>query len=128
MRLTTFLIVVLFSLTLQAEEIFAVKEGKNRFSYYIQDAEDPGLYYKSGVKTPRMALRPTPFIKIAFAPGTDPDAVTTPYALRRFRSYPDFNLYEAPSPTEAVAIASRIWEAPGVRFAVPVFERRKELK
>lgn len=128
MRILILIILWLSTLSLWASEIFAVKEGPDRFSYYVQDSSDPGLYYKSGVRTSPMALRPTPFIKIAFIPEADPDAIMTPYSLRLVKAYPAFRLYEALSPQEAVAIASKIWEEPGVRSAVPLFERKKQLQ
>jgi len=128
MRLIALVIPFLFAVSLPGEEVFAVKEGENRFSYYIQDDKDAGLYYKSGIKTPQTALRPTAFLKIAFLPGTEPDPIISSYSLRYIKSYPSYTLYEAPSPQESVAIASKIWEEKGVRFAIPFFERKKQLK
>lgn len=126
---TIYLITSLLLSTILADEtVFAIKEETDRFSYYVQDTDTPGVYYKSGVRTSRMALRPTPFVKIAFDTGTEPGGIVALYSLTPVRSYPGFTLYEAPSPGEAVDIASRIWEEPGVRSAVPVFGREKRLK
>ena len=128
MRLRSLLILTFATLSLFGQEVFAVKEGENRFAYYVQDETDPGLYYKSGVKTAQTALRPTPLIKIAFDQGIEPEALLTPYDLRLIKTFASYSLYEASSPQKSVAIASRIWETTGIRYAVPLFERKKELK
>ncbi len=128
MRILFLITLLIFSTVLNAQEVFVVKEGVNRFSYFTRDADDPALFYLSGVKTPRTALRPTPFIKIAFDAESDPENIITAYPLSLRKSYPGFALYEAPSPQQVMNVASKIWEEPGVRFAIPVFVREKQLK
>lgn len=118
----------IFSTLVQATEPFAVKTGENRFSYYLQDADDPGIFYKSGVTAPGTACRPTGFIKVAFLENSDNESIASRYSLELYQNYPGFALYLAPSPNDAMPIAAAIWEEPGVRFAVPLCEQKKRLQ
>ena len=116
------------SVLAQAAEPFAVKTGDNRFSYYVQDDNDPGVFYKSGLTATGAACRPTGLIKIGFLENSDSESIASRYSLELYQSYPGFILYLTPLPKDAMPIAAAIWEEPGVRFAVPLCEQKKRLQ
>lgn len=125
---TILTLLFILSTLARAAEPFAVKTGENRFSYYVRDADDPGLFYKSGVTAPGAVCRPTGFIKVGFLESSDRAAIAARYSLDPYQSYPGFTIYLAPAPKDAMSIAAAIWEEPGVRFAVPLCEQKKRLQ
>ena len=64
MQIKYFLLFCLFMSRLIANDVYVIKEGENRFSYYIPDTNTENIYYKAGIKSKQMALQPTHYLKI----------------------------------------------------------------
>jgi hypothetical protein len=120
-----FFLLTLFALPAFAAEVFAVKSGPDRFSYYTKDAADSTLYYKSGVTA--APCRVTGFLKVRLAEGTDPEAVIREFGLELHERYPEGLYFFKTSAEAAMPAAALIWERPGVLFAEPVCARTKRL-